>query len=752
MPESASCGMAALRAGAGLVVDELLRPLCSYVRSYGGAPAAAVASSTTGAKATSSANGAEDWRFRIVRSVGEECQTDQELRNLLQRKADFIVYDGFEPSGRMHIAQGVFKAINVDKCTRAGGIFIFWVADWFALMNDKMGGDLDKIKTVGQYFIEVWKATGMDMSRVRFRWSSDDIAGSAEEYWGQALDIARRSTLARIKKCCQIMGRKEDSLTAAQIMYPIMQSTDIFFLKADICQLGVDQRKVNMLARDYCDSAGRKEKPVILSHHMVYGLCAGQAKMSKSNPDSAIFMEDTAEDIERKIRNAYCPTKPEADAVKAAEDEESMQLVKDDLMNPCLDYLQHILFSREGYTLTVGSKCYTTFPEARSAFLSGEISEDALKDRLIQEVNALIEPVRRHFDNDPIAKDLLAKITQWKKENLTAPPTLVRLQPQPSFSDSVFVIFAPLPSESVHLEVIFGVLRRLQQAPSDCQRIIWLEDWSASTLGCVGGSVACIRGYYELLLFGLRALAPALMEEVRVCWQGEMILSGPSEYWISVINAGRRCTLEDIRKHLPLGETLEYASQVFASLMHIGDVLSLTAASSVTLCCDKYHENLHHIAAEHCEACGLRAPEVKVVEGPALRLLAVGEGVEADVNIALTDKEVEVNKKIKKSFCMPQNVDFCPPLSWVAELLQYGGSEFTVFRKPDNGGDKNYTEVQSLREEFACGDLHPGDLKPSLSKAVNALLGQLQQGLQDDVLKRAIKDLEAYTKVQSKKK
>ena len=35
--------------------------------------------------------------------------------------------------------QGVFKAMNVNKCTRAGGTFIFWVADWFALMNDKMG-------------------------------------------------------------------------------------------------------------------------------------------------------------------------------------------------------------------------------------------------------------------------------------------------------------------------------------------------------------------------------------------------------------------------------------------------------------------------------------------------------------------------------------------------------------------------------------------------------------------------------------
>lgn len=47
------------------------------------------------------------------------------------------------------------KAINVNKMTTAGVTFRFWVADWFALMNNKMGGDLKKIRKVGEYMIEV---------------------------------------------------------------------------------------------------------------------------------------------------------------------------------------------------------------------------------------------------------------------------------------------------------------------------------------------------------------------------------------------------------------------------------------------------------------------------------------------------------------------------------------------------------------------------------------------------------------------
>lgn len=44
---------------------------------------------------------------------------------------------------------------EVNKCTEAGGIFKFYVADWFALMNDKMGGDMKKIKVGEDFHISI---------------------------------------------------------------------------------------------------------------------------------------------------------------------------------------------------------------------------------------------------------------------------------------------------------------------------------------------------------------------------------------------------------------------------------------------------------------------------------------------------------------------------------------------------------------------------------------------------------------------
>ena len=46
-----------------------------------------------------------DNKFKLCRSIAEECIQESELRNLLDKKPNIVAYDGFEPSGRMHIAQ-----------------------------------------------------------------------------------------------------------------------------------------------------------------------------------------------------------------------------------------------------------------------------------------------------------------------------------------------------------------------------------------------------------------------------------------------------------------------------------------------------------------------------------------------------------------------------------------------------------------------------------------------------------------------
>ena len=624
-----------------------------------------------------------------IMSVGEECISATELRNLIVAKgrgSDNVnginLYDGFEPSGRMHIAQGVFKAMNVNKCTFEGtnSTFVFWVADWFALMNDKMGGDLDKIKTVGEYLIEVWKAAGMDLSHVVFKWASEEITTQADKYWPQMLDVARRFNVTRIKKCCQIMGRLEGSLTAAQILYPLMQCTDVFFLRADICQLGVDQRKVNMLAREYCEAAKIKNKPVILSHHMLFGLKQGQEKMSKSDPDSAIFMEDAATDVERKIMNAYCPTKPEESEDTSAKDgdaadtdagKESMHLVEDSLKNPCLDYIQHIIFSPPGATFTVGETTYSDFESVKTKFLSGEITPEQLKLGLIASLNTLLEPVRNHFTNNERAKDLLAKVQQYKKESndptsekVVRRLNAVELGVAPAASH---VVFAPMPNSNPTLQEAMDLLSLLRQASSpDTPRVLFLSDWSARVCNACGGDLKGIDAYYTILTTALNILDPEFMSSrVRILTQSKVILADPSNYWISVINVGRHFPLNTV---MGIGESdalqdSDGAGSVIARLMCVADVAGLEPASIALLDSDpasRAQKVLIDQFFQDGKLPGLSVPAVSINQGPNLLLQQrelAAHKTENDEYYLLDDPKV---RRRCKPFTVTIGVDFSP--------------------------------------------------------------------------------------------
>lgn len=350
-------------------------------------------------------------RFDLIKEVGEEVITDSELLELLNKKKRYIAYDGFEPSGHMHIAQGILRAINVNKMIESGAKFKMLVADWHAWANNKFGGDLEKIQTAGKYFIEVWKACGMDLDSVEFVFANELVDDT--QYWKIVMGVARNNTLSRIIRCSQIMGRNQsDILSAAQIFYPCMQCADIFYLKADVTQLGMDQRRINVLAREIGPFLGFY-KPVVVSHHMLMGLLepktqttdllerAIELKMSKSNPASAIFMTDSSKEIKEKISKAYCPAK-----------------IVDE--NPILEYCKYIIFERfdklkiERTSKFGGDLEIASYHALRDKYQHGEIHPLDLKNAVAIYVDKLIDPVRSHFEKNKRAADLLLQVSKFE--------------------------------------------------------------------------------------------------------------------------------------------------------------------------------------------------------------------------------------------------------------------------------------------------------------------------------------------------
>ena len=349
-------------------------------------------------------------KVKIIKALAEEIVTEEELLNLFKSKKKIIAYDGFEPSGQIHIAQGLMRTITVNKLTSLGINFKFYIADWFAMLNNKLDGDLEKIKIAGKYFIEVWKASGMNIENVEFVWTSEFIK-KHPEYWETVLRLSTSATIQRVLRCSQIMGREEStSSPAAQILYPLMQAADIHHLQADIAQLGLDQRKVNMLARELFPKLNFKP-PIAIHHHMLLGLqfSANEKegverkiamKMSKSKPETAIFMTDSAEEIKSKFKKAYCPEGIEQD-------------------NPVLEYAKYIVFELFPEIEIVRDKKFggnlkiDSYEELKDKFVNKEIHPLDLKSAIANYIDKALIPVRNHFEKNKNAKDLLEKVKEF---------------------------------------------------------------------------------------------------------------------------------------------------------------------------------------------------------------------------------------------------------------------------------------------------------------------------------------------------
>jgi tyrosyl-tRNA synthetase len=272
-------------------------------------------------------------KLETITNNVEELITIEELKEVLKKNKP-KGYIGFEPSGTVHLGWKICTN-KINDFIKCGFDFTVLLADWHAYINDKLEGDIEKIKLCGKYMEESFEAMGVDTQKIKFIFASDYIGDP--NYWEIVLRTSKATSIKRVKRAMDIMGRSENEADKdlSKLFYPAMQVSDIFYLNIDVAYGGMDQRHAHMLARDVSKKIKRKP-PVAIHTPLLTGLQAGGRmdptdsgsttettdnelsnyppagstfKMSKSKPDSMISIHDKPEDVQRKIKKAYCPQK-----------------------------------------------------------------------------------------------------------------------------------------------------------------------------------------------------------------------------------------------------------------------------------------------------------------------------------------------------------------------------------------------------------------------------------------------------------
>ena len=202
------------------------------------------------------------------------------------------------------------------------------------------------------------------------------------------------------------------------------------------------------------------------------------------------------------------------------------------------------------------------------------------------------------------------------------------------------------------------------------------------------------------------------------------------------------------------------ASHVLTLLMHIADVLALSPKAIYT---PADGSAAHELAAKYmagatAAAAGLTPPQVVPLAPISLRLKAAApdapaDALDLDAELSLLDGTADVQRKVKRAFCEPANVAFCPPLALTRHaILPYSeGRALLLKRKPDDGGDEAFTDAAALEARYAAGGVHPGDLKPSVRDGVEALLARVRASVAADAaLAAALKEVDKVAKRSAK--
>ncbi|NLU46198.1 MAG: tyrosine--tRNA ligase [Euryarchaeota archaeon] len=335
-----------------------------------------------------------DRRVELVVRNSEELVSGEELRVLLEAKDRPLAYIGFEPSGLVHLGWVMVTQKIRDLCDAGFRVLVLW-ADWHAYINDKLGGNLEDIKQCARYMEDCFIALGVPRDKVEFKYASEMVGDPA--YWEYVIRVGKANSMARIKRAMTIMGRAEDDaeVDSSKVLYPLMQTADIFYLGVDLAYAGMDQRRVHMLARDVADKTGWT-KPLALHTPLIPGLDGGNrmdpaaAKMSKSKPNANITIHDSDEEIRSKMKKAFCP--PE----KEKEEE-----------NPVLLLCKYIIFPRLG-KLSIsrpekygGDISFGDYGEVSEAYHSGKLFPLDLKNGVAESLTEVMGPVREYFAGHP---------------------------------------------------------------------------------------------------------------------------------------------------------------------------------------------------------------------------------------------------------------------------------------------------------------------------------------------------------------
>lgn len=325
----------------------------------------------------------EEKQQMITRNLQETLGMDK-LTSILKENRDLKIYWGTATTGKPHVAYFVPMS-KIADFLRAGCEVTILFADLHAYL-DNMKAPWSLLELRVQYYEAAIKAMlrSIDVPIEKLKFVKGTDYQLSKEYTLDVYKLTSVVTQHDAKKAGAEVVKQVEYPLLSGLLYPGLQALDEEYLKVDAQFGGVDQRKIFTFAEKYLPQLGY-EKRVHFMNPMVPGLAGG--KMSSSEEDSKIDLLDSAANVKKKLKKAFCEPGNIAD-------------------NGLLSFAKHVLFplfkENEGFVVSRkpengGDVTYSTYQELETSFAEEKLHPGDFKISIENYINRLLEPIRKEF-------------------------------------------------------------------------------------------------------------------------------------------------------------------------------------------------------------------------------------------------------------------------------------------------------------------------------------------------------------------
>lgn len=217
-----------------------------------------------------------------------------------------ILISGIQPTGRLHLGNYLGALKNFVELQNSGKYqCLFFIADYHSLTID-----FDPAKKSEEVLgvAKAYLAAGIDPKKASV-FIQSHIPESTELAW----IFNTIAPIGELERMTQYKDKSaaQESVNAGLLTYPLLMTADILLYDAKIVPVGDDQLQhlelTRTLARKFNNRFGQtffEPKELLTKTPRVMSLNDPMKKMSKSQPEGCLFLDDSPKDIESKIKRA----------------------------------------------------------------------------------------------------------------------------------------------------------------------------------------------------------------------------------------------------------------------------------------------------------------------------------------------------------------------------------------------------------------------------------------------------------------